>query len=273
MRVNMDSSIVTEPSFKRVAKTLGVSWREVIGSCFLVWVAAYERRSERMSRMDIDIAAELDGFADALVAHDLAHEIDEHDVHLRGVAKRIEFLERQAERGAKGGRNRGKRRLADAKRVLSERSSARTDTAQAYSLTLTPALDQDLDPPPAGDPESESGGDPGRGGVPTAADLKAVYALYPRKVGGTEGLKKLRTRVKTPGDYAQLVASVSRMAELWAGEDTKYCPHWITYVNGDRWRDDEQPGPRPNGSNGNGKHQRGLDSDDELDAANARGRR
>ena len=48
MRVNMDSSIVTEGRFRLVAADLGITWREVVGSCFLVWMSCYERRSETL---------------------------------------------------------------------------------------------------------------------------------------------------------------------------------------------------------------------------------
>jgi len=140
MRVNMDSSIATDPRFKMVAKHLGVSWREVVGSAFLVWLTCYERRSATLRRIEIDIAAEVDGFADALCKFALADAENDELVHIHGVVARIKFLERQKRLGARGGENRAK--SATSKRSLAENEANATAGPQAYppALALAPAL-------------------------------------------------------------------------------------------------------------------------------------
>lgn len=82
-------------------------------------------------------------------------------------------------------------------------------------------------------------------------DLEAAYRLYPRKQGKAPGMAKARKQVRTQADYDQLLSACGRMAELWAGHETEFCPHWSTFVSQERWRDDELPAPsKPETRNG-----------------------
>lgn len=140
VRVNMDSSIANDPRFRLVARSLGVKFTEVIGSCFLVWLACYERRSERLRKVEADVAAGLEGFADALISEDLADEIDGEFIMIHGVKERIEFLSRQAERGAKGGRS--KKNQSSNKQTLKQtEASAKQSPSECKANTLTLTLD------------------------------------------------------------------------------------------------------------------------------------
>ncbi len=129
----MDSSIATDPRFKLLGRALGVSWREAIGSCFLLWLACYERRSKCFRKVEADIAAELEGFADALLKVGLASPggaADEVIVH--GVEKRIEFLASQSKKGAIGGKKSGKSRASRSNQTLPHReASSRRSCLQA----------------------------------------------------------------------------------------------------------------------------------------------
>lgn len=90
-------------------------------------MVCYERREAVIPREDIEIAAELDGFTDALVGSELADLVDERDVYIRGVTERITFLEKQSERGQKSGR---------ARREMSARLHKRTFAQQTFDLPL-----------------------------------------------------------------------------------------------------------------------------------------
>lgn len=186
MRVNMDSSVASDPRFKMLGRILGVTWREAVGSCFLVWLTCYDRRSGRLTVAEVDIASEVDGFAEALVSVGLAHLEAEREasasanakqdettleklqrvVVIHGVDERIEFLNKQREKGSKGGKSSGKarrnHRTEKDKQPEANREADASRSAQAkreaYSLThalaLTPALAQ-TDPqtpaPPSAD--------------------------------------------------------------------------------------------------------------------------
>ena len=217
MRVNMDSSIATDPRFRLLARDLGRPLTEIVGALFFCWLACYERRSERLTIREADACAEIDGFAAAIASASLA-DIEGDEVVFHGVTERIAFLVQQAKRGAKGGRKgKGKpkhrRPIANAKQSQSE--------ATANTLTLTPDLDQSL----------------------TRFDFDSVYQQYPRKIGKAPGLAKLKAKVKTQADYDQLVQAVSTMAQAWRGKDLTYCPHFSTFASQARWRDDMLPLP------------------------------
>lgn len=146
MRVNVDGEAIGDPRFKRLGRYLKIDWREALGRCFCLWLVAYERRTAIFSMEDVDIIAERDGFAKAMLRAELATAEPGNDaLHLAGVDKRIEFLQRQTELGRAGG-------LAKARRVASEGQANATANAKrtlkrpsSLPLTLAP----DLPPDPA----------------------------------------------------------------------------------------------------------------------------
>lgn len=74
-------------------------------------------------------------------------------------------------------------------------------------------------------------------------DIESVYQLYPKKQGKQKGLTAARKKIKTDADFLALTVAVETMAKAWAGKDTKFCPQWVTFINQERWRDDELPLP------------------------------
>lgn len=152
MRVNMDSSIVSDPRFKLVGQSLGIRHSEVIGCCYLLWLSCYERRSERYSIRLANACVDLSGFAEALIEEELCTDHGDGTMTVHGVEERIAFLKRQAEKGAKGGK--AKKKKADAKKPEANAKPAlskRLSSTQAYTLThplthphtLTPSLTPD----------------------------------------------------------------------------------------------------------------------------------
>src|SRR3990167_2762243 len=159
MRVNMDSSIINDPRFKLVAADMGKSWREVIGSCFLLWTACYERRSICLRLDEADVAAELPGFAEALIKRGLATRTDAETMRVHGVEARIAFLEKQSEKGKRGGQAKAKKdktgqAYASGAAKASPEAEA-TGSAKAYTHALAQDQDQDQDQSLAQDQETK----------------------------------------------------------------------------------------------------------------------
>lgn len=127
MRVNVDEQAISEPRIKRMAKRLARSHYEVLGRLMPVWMLCYQRRSAVVQPIDIDIAADLDGFAEAMVSEEMA-DIDEAGVYVRGVLNRIEFLEKQSQKGRKSGEVRRGRSGGSA----NGSTTARTDVKQVF---------------------------------------------------------------------------------------------------------------------------------------------
>lgn len=88
-----------------------------------------------------------------------------------------------------------------------------------------------------------------------------VYALYPVKKGKARGLKKAREKIKTPEEFRTFEQAVQAMHEAWkevSPRERRFCPHFSTFVNQERWRDEELPLPGPDRrretSTGNGRY-------------------
>lgn len=153
MRVNVDSQAMGEPRIRRMARRLGITHYEVLGRLTHIWMVCYERRDEFLDILDGEVAAgELDGFVDAMVREGLADLVDEKTVRVRGVSKRIDFLERQAEKGRKSGARRrevsdGLQKRASVQPGFEFGSTAGSTNPRTYSPdhALDHALDQDPD--------------------------------------------------------------------------------------------------------------------------------
>lgn len=191
MRVNVDAAALRDPRIKMLARTLSISLPEAIGRILHVWFVCYERRSAVLPAIEIDISGDLEGFADAMLSAGLAEQ-DESGVYVRGVTERIEFLEKQRERGKMGGRPPSRPRsqnhtngnqtvlglettgLAVSKPngLGSENQPLKRVKANSPDLTLTqaPDLDQDHGAPP--NPTEPGSSEPRSDSEPAAA-LKA----------------------------------------------------------------------------------------------------
>jgi hypothetical protein len=166
MRVNVDDQALTEPRMRRMARHLTklhareVPWQEVLGRILPVWMLCYQRRTPVLEVVDIDVSAEFDGFAEAMLAAGMARaEGEGGHVYVCGVSERIEFLERQAEKGRKSGQvrkhNAAQEQLfADngtgvqpmRKQTFNQRLNERSRVGSTYSLAPDQAPDQALAP-------------------------------------------------------------------------------------------------------------------------------
>ena len=142
MRVNVDSSALTDPRIRRLGLRLGVPWRRAFGHLISVWMLCYDRRSNTVSCEDADISAELEGFAIAMVAADLAIQRGDK-IKVRGVDERISFLNRQKERAVKGGRPKNPRVSQKEPNGLADENPTVVET-KPNSPALAPDLDQAL---------------------------------------------------------------------------------------------------------------------------------
>lgn len=134
---------------------------QTVGTLAAVWNVAYEAKDPHVSRLDVDTAAERDGFADLLIHPEvglaLALESDPR-VFLHGVKKRIEYLITQAERGRRGGEAKANAKRTDGAFLANAKQTPSERLAEPYhsgglplplplppDLPLPPPLDQDPD--------------------------------------------------------------------------------------------------------------------------------
>lgn len=235
MRVNMDSSIVFDPRFRLAAKKLGVSLREVIGACFLLWVHCYQSRSDRLTVAEANASADLDGFAEALISVGLADELPEGRLTIHGVKKRIRFLMSQREIGKKGGKASAKARKSKGVTETNETKPNAQPTVnrtlpqistdgQAYSPALAPTLSPTPAPPltrtlPVG---SEA----------AAAAWGEFWKAYPNKSREKFARQEFDNLPLTPELVSQIMAGLDRWKASieWKKENGRFIPqpaNWL----------------------------------------------
>lgn len=159
-----------------LARHLGINVYEVMGRIIRVWFVCYDRRSAVLQPIEVDIAADRDGFADAMIASGLG-DSDPNGVYVRGVIERIRFLETQSRKGQRSGEVRRERAelrtpvqqgfafgSTGSRASVQQRSAAGSTARRTYSPApdqdLAPDLDQDHPPRPGGPDEPHPGAEP-----------------------------------------------------------------------------------------------------------------
>ena len=136
-------------------------------------------------------------------------------------ADQAETSEKRAEAGRLGGlakaaKQNGSKPLANAKQLAKQKP---TPTRPGPNLKNKPSSSA---PPTDNDPL-----------------FAAFWAAYPRKKGKGQA-RKAWPRAIAIADPADIIAGAERFAELRASEDPQYTAHPTTWLNGERWRDEEQ---------------------------------
>ena len=107
-RVNLDSEMRNDPRIRKLTRALGEHRLLVHGRLIEVWWLCYEGITDVLRAEDVDDAAELDGFAVAMVASRLAEQLDAGHVRIVGAAKRIGYRLKQVDAGHRGGEKRAR---------------------------------------------------------------------------------------------------------------------------------------------------------------------
>lgn len=101
-RMTIDDKFGRDPRLLKLAKLCEWSRRETMGCLFDVWSVCYDRESEYLSDVDIDIAAEREGFAGLLMESRLAKPT-KRGIRIAGVKDRIKYLRDSRKHGRSGG--------------------------------------------------------------------------------------------------------------------------------------------------------------------------
>lgn len=156
MRVNVDSAIFGDARLKRLAKVLGVPWTQALGCLVAVWHHCYQMREAVVSVDDVDIVADVDGLAAAMVGVGLGEWATKSRVRISGVTERIAWLEKQSEKSARGVEARRSRVNPATDPVVNPRVNPVVEPngspgGQPYSPSPSPSLALSNTCPPAAD--------------------------------------------------------------------------------------------------------------------------
>jgi hypothetical protein len=113
-RMSIDDMILRDTRVLRLARLCGQDKHGTIGRLLAVFAIVYDRVDDTLDVLDIDLAAELDGFAGHMVTADLAVQVRKR-IRVRGAEKRLEYLRTREESGREGGLKSGETRRNRAK--------------------------------------------------------------------------------------------------------------------------------------------------------------
>lgn len=150
-RMSIDDKLLRDTRAIRLARRFGWRRQEAIGRLLDVYAVAYDRERDTLSVEDVDIAAEQDGFAAAMVEVDLAEQ-SRAGVRIRGAAERIRYLTQAADAGRLGGLKSGETRRSSARVNRGDPSP----TLQGSGKPPDPVPDAVPDPVVVPDPEKIS---------------------------------------------------------------------------------------------------------------------
>jgi len=256
-------SLFEHRKFKRLALSLG-GRAIALGSLELIWHGCYQTADDYLGdEVDVEAAADWRGESGKLAAALLAAGFIEADPERPGY--RVHDLFDHAPQHVK---DKLERELArqQAGESLSEARSRAGKAGRAAQLARTSA---EQAPDTSGQvPKQVLGtrgqiaavgrGEARRGfksnaqqaalGGGFTADIEAVYAKYPRKIGKAKGMAIAAREIKTPADLAALERAVKNYSDECAGREPDKIAHFSTFMG--RWRDhvgtdEEQPVEHP----------------------------
>jgi uncharacterized phage protein (TIGR02220 family) len=171
-RMSIDDMFLRDPRVLRLAKACGWSKFETEGRLLHVFGLVYDRvdagADDVLQAIDIDIAAELEGFSGLMVEHGLAAR-ERRGVRIKGAKERTNYLATREESGRRGGVKSGetRRKKAEAKsKVTFDKNEGRSNPTHYYP---DPSADPDPDPTHTETRARASVGDPVSPGDPASA--------------------------------------------------------------------------------------------------------
>jgi hypothetical protein len=212
-RISIDDELHADRRFKALVRELGGDEDKAVGLLYRFWRQAQDHWGDGQLMPLAEF--ELDGFS-PLAKVGLA-EIQGSEVYSCGSEERFGWY-RQRVVASKAG--------VEARRVNREHKSGQPDE-QSRST------------------ESDNSDNPSHRTVIVIDnkneqfDFDALYKQYPRKVGKTPGLKKLRTLIHSPSDYEAVREGIKRYREKIAREkiEPRFVAQFSTWVNQERWKD------------------------------------
>lgn len=164
-RMSIDDKFPRDPRVRRLAARLGWSRQQAMGALIDVFAICYDRETDLLPAVDVDVAAEQPGFADLMFEVDLAEQVRGR-VRIRGAKERIKYLDKKVEAGRVGGLKSAETRRNKAKQNRSTLQAPVNPPDPVPDVVPDPVPvpdlpDPDLSPARAPAPQPPEPGDPG----------------------------------------------------------------------------------------------------------------
>lgn len=176
-RMSIDDMLGRDPRLLRLAKACGWSKRETAGCLVLdVWPLCYDRERHELADVDVDVAADMDGFAQLMVNAGLAVRAKTGFVRISGAKERIRYLQAKRDAGYRGGLKSGESRKKEPKQ---NSSTSEANSKQTASKGQAPGNPSAPDLPSASAPVSASAS-----ALPSVSDPPPALVLIPEGPAG-----------------------------------------------------------------------------------------
>jgi uncharacterized phage protein (TIGR02220 family) len=220
-RMSIDDKFLRDPRVHELALALGISRFDAMGRLLAVYAICYDLERDVLTTRAIDIAAEREGFADAVFEADLAVNV-RGGMRIRGALERIEYLQTKSESGRIGGIKSGESRRNSSK----QKREAELEANEARRNPPDPAPDPAPDPVP--DPVPERKKTRGKRAVSFTADEIAKANLILARLShyshvaysGTDShLQLIIGRLREGYTQGELRAVIALQADRWRGNE------------------------------------------------------
>ena len=239
-RVNVEQKALTDPRFYRLGHDLGApsEFAHAVGlvAMIRIWNECIERGDYAVDGWLLQAAMGRTDACELVCDAQLAVKTRGGKYRVKGTEGRIEYLEKLRESGRVNGPKGAQfGKLGGRPRKPGNRVSDNGADGIAGNPPPAPA------PAPTKKDLSCASDAPSGAGVLVSVepvprfDFAAIYGRYPRKVGKTNGLKRLASSVKSAGDYAALVRALGVYLAHVAGKDKQYIRQFDTWTT--TWRD------------------------------------
>lgn len=126
----------------------------------------------------------------------------------------------------------------------SARAKWRKNKKQAHADASSPQCGNDAIQDPANQEPKKNPPKPPKGGGIDDAEFEEWWALYPRKIAkGTARRAYVKARKKTDADT--LKSAIRRFAAKVVGKEAEFIPYAASWLNGERWGDEDRVNVEP----------------------------
>jgi hypothetical protein len=228
-RMSIDDMLGRDPRLLRLAKACGWSKRETAGCLVLdVWPLCYDRERPEIDDVDIDVAADMDGFAQLMVNAGLATRLKPGKVRISGAKKRVKYLQEKRAAGYRGGIKSAESRNKEVKQNSSKPQAEGKQTSSTGQAAGNPIPTPILTPTATDTPKERAAEPPPLVLVPAEPKSKSPQQqltdlFFAGFAATTNGSKPTWTE-KQAGQIAQLLTKhplaelVARMEFMFAGK-------------------------------------------------------
>jgi len=223
-RINIEERAFTDPRIECLSHELG---HDALGPLARVWHQCSNRRSDILSRTELDGSARVTGFCDRLVETELAEKLSDGTYRVKGASEAIRWLLNKSIAGKVGAHARWHRdgNVTATNHAAAMRLPCNNDSSRMASDSRTMASDSD-----------SGSGSKSKDPVAKAPGSSAKERKAPKKYHPAEAYPSgSPARVTLLASFPELAADFDGLLAMFDVEFRRLCPGGRPFVGLDNW--------------------------------------